>query len=140
MFRFVLKRGPFCLVRFVHGPFCPSTNLTMYQISLFYQKVHNSAKSCYISVLLLINLSLVHLSIIILYRRLNCHSDENRCGFWLTLILLDYFACCIGLRSNASHGMGWVFGGHMCALVLYHVCHRHVYLLSAATVSWGLCQ
>ena len=23
--RFVLKRGPFCLVRFVHGPFCPST-------------------------------------------------------------------------------------------------------------------
>ena len=25
MVRFVLKRGPFCLVRFVRGPFCPST-------------------------------------------------------------------------------------------------------------------
>ena len=28
MVRFVLKRGPFCLVRFVHGPFCPSTDGT----------------------------------------------------------------------------------------------------------------
>ena len=25
--RFVLERGPFCLGRFVHGPFCPSTHI-----------------------------------------------------------------------------------------------------------------